>query len=172
MPCRTQSCGRCAKPTSKPIKMKVFLLGILLSITTILYGQDSLLVQSWKTLTTELRNRVNVAENFGILALSGKLGDTSNVNYLNELCSFLKKNLNKNTLPDSLLIDSIKTYTLILLGTINRIRLFVDDISVVQTRNEFRVLENSLAQAGERISMISKSYNERCVMTGRADLIY
>lgn len=152
--------------------MKFCFFGILLSLTSVLYGQDSLLIQPWKALTTELRNRINVAESFGELALSSKLGDTSNVNYLNELCASLKRDLNKNAMPDILLIDSIKTYTLILLGSINRIRLFVDDSTPGQARSEFEILERSLAQAGERISVVIRSYNERCIMTGRADLIY
>lgn len=152
--------------------MKIALLIIFLSVTFVVNGQDSLLNKAWAKLTTQFKNRIQVADKFGTFALASKFVDTPSVNYLREMSHSLTKRLNEDAVLTRSSIDSIKTKNLLLIGALSRIIVSLDDDRDFRTSDDYKSYQTSLISAENRIAVARKEFNEVCKMKNRNDLIY
>jgi len=152
--------------------MKFAFLIILLSVTFVVYGQDSLLNKAWINLTTQFKNRIHVADKFGAFVLASKSVDTPTVSNLRELSLSLTKRLNELVVPTKSAVDSIKTENLLFIGALSKVLVLLEDDKDFRMRNDFKTFQTSLMSAENRIASARKDYNEACKTTKRDDLIY
>jgi len=152
--------------------MKFAFLIIFLSGTFAVYGQDSLLNKAWIKLTTQFKNRIQVADKLGAFVIASKSIDTPTVSYLRNMSLSLTKRLNEAAVPTKASIDSIKTENLLFLGALTKILMLLELDRDYRMSNNFKSYQTSLMGVENRIVVARKEFNEACKTTKREDLIY
>jgi hypothetical protein len=152
--------------------MKIVLLIIFLSTTFVVCGQDSLLNKAWTKLTTQFKNRIQVADKFGTFVLASKSVDTPTVSYLREMSISLTKKLNEAIIPSKASIDSIKAENLLFTRALSKILVLLEYDRDFRMRNDFKSYQTLLMSAENKIVVARKEFNEACKAVMRDDIMY